>query len=237
MNNSNDINEQLLTRFKGTSNEFTRAIVQNGILTQEQMNHASEVFRLSTIEDSVIFWQIDQEDNIREGKVMYYQADAHRSHSRKPVSMSYLLKQAKQLPDDWTARHCLFGLHQLKPFLDTPEGENVIIAVVESEKTAIICSELLPTLEDTRVIWLATGGKTNLSTQALQPLLGHRVILFPDTDTTGETYHDWLNTATRVNKALPSSAREVTVSNILELHATEDQKHRKIDIADFVISL
>lgn len=246
------LNRSLLERFKGTSNEFTRALVNSKILTPEQMQHAAEVFRISTANDNVIFWQIDHNNNIREGKVMYYQADAHRSHTRKPVTVSWLLKQEKQLPDDWKAKYCLFGLHQLNQrYENEDEDENCIVAIVESEKTAIICSELIPTLDwsssinhkpdsiNLPVIWLATGGKSNLTAQALQPIIGKRVILFPDTDTTGECYRDWLSIATQANNSLPQREGRgrvsITVSNLLELHATEDQKKRKIDIADFII--
>lgn len=231
------LNRFLLEHFKGTSNEFTRALVNSHILTSEQMKHAAEVFRLSTANDNVIFWQIDRDNNIREGKVMYYQADAHRSHTRKPVTVSWLLKQEKKLPEDWKAKYCLFGLHQLR---NDDDDDNNIIAVVESEKTAIICSEIIPTLSGVKVLWMATGGKSNLTAQALLPIRGKRVILFPDTDPTGETYTEWVNTAKQANSSLPqredcSGKVSITVSNLLELHATENQKRRKIDIADFII--
>lgn len=221
--NTQYLDKALLERFKGTSNEFTRALVNCKILTPEQMQHAAEVFRISTANDNVIFWQIDRDNHIREGKVMYYQADAHRSHTRKPVTVSWLLKQEKQLPDDWKAKYCLFGLHQIK------EHDEHQIAIVESEKTAIICSELLAS---ENFIWLATGGSSNLSVQSLQPLKGRKVIIFPDTDPQGTTYQEWLTIAQEASKQF---GHPITVSNLLELHATEDQKKRKIDIADFII--
>ena len=260
------LSSELLTTFKGVSNEFTRALVNSKILTPEQMQHAAEVFRLSTANDNVIFWQIDRDNHIREGKVMYYQADAHRSHTRKPVTISWLLKQEKQLPDDWKAKYCLFGLHQLADakvygleFMvngNHPDGNSInhkpssinpqdcIIAVVESEKTAIICSELIPSLDwhssinhkpdsiNLPVIWLATGGSSNLTVQSLQPIKGRKVIIFPDTDPQGITYQEWLTIAKEASKQF---GHPITVSNLLELHATEDQKKRKIDIADFII--
>ena len=239
----------LLDRFKGTSNEFTRALVNNRILTREQMQHAAEAYHLGTVpdpnggeEDAVIFWQIDAEGNIREGKVMHYQPDCHRSQTRKPVSISWLLKQQGLLSNDWKANSCLFGSHLIRKCKEDGVECRDIIAIVESEKTAVIMSELCPTLPTPSsltpqpVKWLATGGKTNLSVQTLQPLRDMRVILFPDTDKSGATYNDWLKVATDYNKTLPKDSKNfVTVSNILERHATDDQKSRKIDIADFVI--
>lgn len=229
--NTQYLDKALLERFKGTSNEFTRALVNSKILSPEQMQHAAEVFRISTANDNVIFWQIDRDNHIREGKVMYYQADAHRSHTRKPVTVSWLLKQEKQLPDDWKAKYCLFGLHQIKDNPSTSSGQvqEHQIAIVESEKSAIICSELLASES---FIWLATGGSSNLTVQSLQPLKGKKVIIFPDTDPQGTTYQEWLTIAKEASKQF---GHPLTVSNLLELHATEDQKKRKIDIADFII--
>lgn len=236
--NTQFLDKSLFERFKGTSNEFTRALVNSKILTPEQMQHAAEVFRISTANDNVIFWQIDRDNHIREGKVMYYQADAHRSHTRKPVTISWLLKQEKQLSDDWKAKYCLFGLHQFRND-NADDNDNKIIAIVESEKTAIICSELIPSRSGAKVFWMATGGKSNLSVQALQPIIGKRVILFPDTDPTGECYRDWIEIAKQANRSLPQREGggrvSITVSNLLELLATEDQKKRKIDIADFIL--
>jgi len=242
--NTQYLDPTLLERFKGTSNEFTRAMVQSGILTMEQMTHAAERYHLCTANEGVIFWQIDHENNLREGKVMYYEADGHRSHSRKPISMSWLLKKEHQLPNDWRASNCLFGLHLLK------DDNDSIVAVVESEKTAIICSELLPTLKiptqntqntqntkhntqnTTQVIWLATGGKNYLSTETLQPLRGRRVMIIPDTDTTGSTYQDWLKITTETSRQF---GHPLTVTNFLEKAATPEQKQQKIDIADYLI--
>jgi len=227
--NTQYLDSNLLERFRGTSNEFTRAMVQSGILSMQQMEHAAERYHLCTANEGVIFWQIDHENNLREGKVMYYEADGHRSHSRKPISMSWLLKKEHQLPNDWRASNCLFGLHLLD------SDDNAIVAVVESEKTAIICSELLPTLkapDSTPVIWMATGGKNYLSTETLQPLRGRRVMIIPDTDPTGSTYQDWLKTATETSRQF---GHPLTVTNFLEKAATPEQKQQKIDIADYII--
>lgn len=226
-NNTQYLDNALRERFHGTSNELTRALVQTGILTPEQMQHAAETFRLSTADDHVIFWQIDQDQNIREGKVMAYQADAHRSHDQKPVTVSWLLKSQHQLPTDWKASFCLFGLHQIA--LSSPEVEDARIAIVESEKTAIICCELLA---DDGFIWMATGGKSLLSVNMLLPLKGRKIIIFPDTDTDGSTFAEWRKVA---QDAAKQFGHPITVSPLLERVATADQKARKIDIADYLI--
>jgi hypothetical protein len=123
------------------------------------------------------------------------------------------------LPQDWKSEHCLFGLHQLVPHT-APEGA----CIVESEKTAVIMSEVKP-----EYIWLATGGKTELNVARLKPLAGRRVILFPDTDETGETYRDWYDIAEAAGDVF---GHPVTVSSLLERRATKAQKAAKIDLAD-----
>lgn len=48
---------------------------------------------------------------------------------------------------------------------------------VESEKTAIICSAMMP-----QYLWLATGGKSGLTSERLSSLKGRKIIVFPHID-------------------------------------------------------
>ena len=237
----------------GTASEFCRALVACGYLSEEQMQRAAQRYRLGASRDGgVIFWQIDEFDQLRDGKIMHYRPDCHRDHDRKPSWVSYHLRRSGLLPEDWKAAHCLFGLHQLSEeffaeqsgkaerrvkseegLARRPEGESQFatartIAVVEAEKTAVIMSEVKP-----EYIWLATGGKTELNVARLKPLAGHRVILFPDTDETGETYREWYEVA---EAATDVYGRPFTVSSILEQQATKAQKAAKIDIVDLIFN-
>ena len=56
------------------------------------------------------------------------------------------LKALQQLPDDWTLSQCLFGEHLLPLCPELP------VALVEAEKTAVICSAVFP-----EFLRLATG--------------------------------------------------------------------------------
>lgn len=99
----------------GTSSEFCQAVVSNGYLTEKQMQRAMERYRLGASRDGgVIFWQIDECDQLRDGKIMHYCPDCHRDHDRKPTWAAYLLRKHGQLPKEWNTDHCLFGLHLLK---------------------------------------------------------------------------------------------------------------------------
>ena len=236
-----------------TASEFCRAVVACGYMTEEQMRRAAQRYRLGMSRDGgVIFWQIDEHEVLRDGKIMYYRPDCHRDHDRKPTWVSYLLKRNGQLPEDFKSEHCLFGLHLLQTLPQPlPIGRGVVTSsaeestnktiysppsqggarggsccVVESEKTAIIMSEAKP-----EYIWLATGGKTELNVAKLRPLAGHKVILFPDTDETGETYREWYEVA---EAATDVFGHPFTVSSILEQQATKAQKAAKIDIVDLL---
>ena len=209
-------------------NTFTDALVATGILTEAQMLHAAEVFRLGTARNgSVIFWQIDASGEVHDGKVMRYGPDAHRVRdgSQACTTVSFLLKHARSkdgtpyLPLAWERIPCLFGLHQLS---ERP------VAIVEAEKTAVICSERMAAQGYT---WMATGGCGGLSVDMLRPLEGHTVRVFPDTDLTGNTYRHWESVCRRARSELRI---DLHLMDLLERHATPDQKARKIDIADFI---
>lgn len=93
------------------------------------------------------------------------------------------------------------------------------MALVESEKTAVICSHLL--LE---YIWLATGGKSQFNDR-LMVLKGREVTAFPDID----GYEEWRK------KAKNYPMLDITISDILERNATPDQRERQVDIADLLL--
>jgi len=200
---------------------FCRALVGCGYMTELQMQEAVVRYRLGMSRDqAVIFWQIDHHDVVHDGKLMYYRDDCHRDHDRKPTWVSYLLRRSGQLPGEWQSNHCLFGLHQLTTTPHSP------VAVVESEKTAVIMSAIRP-----EYVWMATGGKTELSVAKLKPLENRRVILFPDTDPDGQTYREWFDVAVA---AADVFGHPVSVSSLLEQQATARQKAAKIDVADLL---
>jgi len=223
----------LVSQYRSSDSIFCQSMIECNILTHEQIVHAAEVYRLGTWKGGeVIFWSIDNHQNVCEGKIMTYLHDGHRSHDTKPSTVSTKLKYTDHpvLPREWQAHRCLFGLH----LLADANPKEVIVAIVESEKTAIICSERMPIISGgkERVIWLACGGLTMLSPDMFLPLKGHRIILFPDTDDKGAAFKLWSDIASDTQKKL---GHPIFVSNILERLASDNQKLRKIDIADFII--
>ena len=169
----------------------------------------------ATKEGDVIFWQIDVQGRVRTGEIIRYNKDTgHRfpcvdwTHSR--------LKKRKLLPDNYNLVQCFFGEHLLKIYPDK------IVALVESAKSAVIASGVFP-----NYVWLATGGKTQLSIDKLQVLKGRTVIMFPDVD--GFDY--W----TKKAKDIEAIGCKVIVSDLLEKNATDEEREKKIDIADWLV--
>ena len=235
------LNQELVAKSLSVDSLFCKSVISTGYLSEGQLRHAAARYHLGVSKDGgVIFWQIDEQQRIRTGKVMYYQPGCHRIKERKPTWVHTLLK--RQLPKNYELHRCLFGQHLLmedvrgkkedKKSVDSSfrSSGNPLpaVCVVESEKTAVICSEHFPS-----VLWLACGGLQMFSAEMLQPLTDYKVVIFPDTDTTGETYSQWHAIAQEAQKRY-SFKYPIRISHLLEDHASLDQKQRKIDIVDFL---
>lgn len=152
--------------------------------------------------DWSMFWQIDQYGWVRTAKIIRYGEDGRRKKTDSPI-WYHNVNQKK----DHKIRQCLFGLHLIE--------ENKKIAVVESEKTAVIASAFIK-----NYTWMATGGKSNKA--VLNEIQGKDVTLFPDLG----AYDDWKKIADEMN---------FNCSDYIEGIATEEQRKEGLDIADFLI--
>ena len=207
--------------------DFFQPFIDAGKLTTEQMRHAAERYHLGkTRSGQPIFWMIDD---------MMTPLDAHIMPN---TWMSMLLKKREPLLKYWQIQHCLFGLHLLmyegrcmkedvvhhEPFNINREPR---IAIVESEASAVVLSELFP-----ECIWMAYATTLHLSPDLFAPLEGRNVTLFPRTDPTLSTFlfFEDLVDVTRRQYGI-----DITVDSTLEGHATADQKDRCIDILDFIL--
>ena len=180
---------------------------------------------------SVIFYQLDIKGRCRTGKIMQYDPETgHRIKDENvPGRITWthsLMKKLGQLPESWELSQCLFGEHLLAEYPDKP------VALVESEKTAVICAGLMP-----KFIWLATGGKSQINDRLLV-LKGRKVVAFPDVDGFQE-WTDKLARYTNPNSATPglTGGLQITVSTILQQNVTPEDLENHIDIADWLIRL
>ena len=178
--------EYLWKNCLSVNSQFCEAVVSAGYLTWEQMISAACRYRLgASKQGGVIFWQIDQEERVRDGKVMYYGPDCHRlkDKAHHPTWVSALLRLRDPFPNSpHETSHCFFGLHLCISSNSCSEEESVV-CIVEAEKTAVIMSEHYP-----QYIWLAAGGLGEVQVDKFRPLRGHKIILFPDTDSEGITF-------------------------------------------------
>lgn len=97
-----------------------------------------------------IFWQKDSEGKFRTGKVMYYNRDGRRNKNRNSWYVHRAVKENFELVQ------VFFGEHLIKEKPDKP------VALVESEKTAILMSVFEP-----EYTWLASGGANMLNSYRL----------------------------------------------------------------------
>lgn len=157
--------------------------------------------------NSTVFWQIDENEQIRGGKIMLYSPSKGKRIKKPYNHINWMHKVCKE--DGFNLKQCLFGLH-----LTSLDRESTI-AVVESEKTAIIMSIVLP-----QFIWLATGNKQNLKLEFLKPIKNRKIVLYPDK---GE-FNIWSTKAEDMN----NQGFNISVSDLIE----NENYNQGFDLAD-----
>lgn len=181
-----------------------------------------------------VFWQIDENGKVRSGKMMAYKADGHRDKEANPYMKDGVQKyysfdwmhtkldsMGKIDLDKYDYKATLFGMHLLK------WRPQATINLVESEKTALICSIAWGTNHDH--LWMATGGMSNLRRETLQPLIDddRTIILYPDRD--GE--EKWVRAA----KEIGYDKIHINLSFMREHWKPEDGE--KADIGDVILRM
>lgn len=180
--------------------------------TTEQLINLYHIGTSNCWKGSTVFWQIDIEGNIRAGKIMLYNPN-NGKRVQKPFNHFNSIHSHLKLPGP-KPEQCFFGEHLLKE-------KSKPVAIVESEKSAIIASVHLP-----EYIWLASGGLSHINQKKCNVLLGRKVMFFPDLG----GYNTWQEIATEL-----TGFANITVSDLLEKKATEEEKRQKLDIADYLI--
>ena len=161
---------------------------------------------------ATVFWQIDTQGKVRTGKIMLYSPTTGKRVKNLELPVYWVHKALKQ--PEFELRQCLFGEHLL---IDKTKP----VAIVESEKTAVIASVYLP-----QFIWVAVGSLTNLNAEKCSILKGRTVTLFPDLN----GFDKWSSKAKEL-----SHLANFTVSDLLERKATEAERKQGFDLADYLI--
>ena len=180
---------------------------------KDEVNVTIDKYKLGTSKmnnGATIFWQMDNTGNIRTGKIMAYDiTTGKRIKDKNIIAISwvhYKLKKPKE-----SIRQCLFGLHLLNDNIKQ-------VAIVESEKTAIIMS-----IEFPKYTWMSTGSLSGFKYEYLKPLKSKEIIAFPDKG----GYDNWKTTANNLN----SKGFNIIVSEILEV----DEFEMGWDLVDVLI--
>ena len=184
-------------------------------------NEAVKLFTLYEIGTSKkwdganIFWQIDAKGIVRTGKIMLYNIETNKRVKQPYDHISWI--HTKILTDSHELKQCFFGEHLINQYKSKP------IAIVESEKSAIICTYFLP-----EYVWLSAGNINGLSIDKFKVLSGRKVVLFPDLNKGFEIWQQKANEFKNI--------AEVSISDYLQLIATPEQQTNGLDLADYLIS-
>ena len=160
------------------------------------------------------FAQRDIAGNVRQVKVIMYDASTGKRSKEKQFEPKIIGRDLVGYEKNLS--QCFFGEFLLK-------DNSTKVAIVESEKTAAICSVCYP-----QFIWIATGGKNgcNMTNPAINHVLkGREIHLFPDVD----GVEDWRKAANE----LKEQGFNVFLNDVI---ATDAEPGSKDDIADLILS-
>ena len=197
-----------------------------------------------------IWWQIDEEQRVRTGKMMLYKSDGHRYkgdgykfdwiHASLARGIPKRDEQGKILRDEegkviydktvfkhiydedkQDMRQTLFGMHLLDRY------PTATVCIVESEKTAVLMA--IAYGNNAATLWMACGGIENLNRERLKPIIerGRKVILYPDRD----GVEKWQQKANALRYRL------LTVDTAPVLRWWREEDGPKADIADVVLRM
>lgn len=210
-----------------TGNSLSRCLEL--LFGNELAHELTELYRLGCYvtrdgQHDTIFWTIDEDGRIHNGKVQRYVTDigsprfAHCEplfgKNQRSFWLTNVLKQQGVVDKD--ARldvGGLFGAHLLK------QRPDEVVVLVESPKNALLGAACFP-----KFVWVAAGNQGALTDENVQCLKGRQVRVYPDRD----AINDWKRRILRFK-----GIAHFEVSDFCERVAPEGQT--KYDIADYII--
>lgn len=201
------------------ANKLFRAFIK--LVGRDAATNVFKHYRVGTSNHwpgATAFWQIDSQGRVRQCKIMLYDAETGK---RVKDGNDNVLFAGKSILKNKAANlmQCFFGEHLLS------QNQQMPVAIVESEKTAMFCSLHFPDL-----IWLATGGKQGCrwaEIEVCRALEGRTIILFPDLQATDLWKRKAAEIATKVKC-------RIHVSEDLEKMATDKEREQGLDLMDFL---
>ena len=167
----------LIQRSESTDNNLMRYLGK--FFPLSDLRRVTKAYHLgSTRKGEIIFPEIDTQGRCRTGKIMQYGEDGHRVKNERDavdwLHARYMRQQGKKA-SDFRLRQCLFGEHLLT------ERPDEMVALTESEKSAIICALVFPDF-----VWVSCGGKHGFKPDLCKPLAGRNVLVYADADAADE---------------------------------------------------
>jgi hypothetical protein len=222
---------------------------------QEPVARVVDLFKLGKFEDSydgessaIVFPYLYTNTHCCTGKLMWFDNDLHRIKEGKKQYPRFLHNlnyiddcgthcdfNEYDTDDDgndvivpFKLKMCLFGHHQII------NDKTKIICLVESEKTAVIMSIVLP-----EFIWVASGGKTLIQDYKFLFFTGRKCLVFPDLSEDDKVYQYWFEKLTYYNRKYGYDFEIVDYYSDFLQNDSELIRYckceGKFDIADFVL--
>lgn len=232
-----NIYQRTLKNWKQT--DFIQNLIKN--IDEDALQKVAELYRIGGIskgtwKGGICFPFIDANDKIRSIQVKKFDAENHTSKTGKldKIILNALKKSNSPQPQ-WLRNYldndsfytCNFGDHLLNSYPKNP------IAIVEAPKTAIIAALYFGTPDnEDKPLFIATGSLHYFQPKKCQPMAGRKIKLYPDLHKEGKAFDIWKFQAKQLQKQLIDS--EISISTLLEQHATDQQRIDGCDLADFL---
>lgn len=201
----------------GNVDNFSKFLILHfGLEQARELISKYHIGKSSLWPGATVFWQMDVNGKIRTGKIMHYDSLSGKRIKRRT---NWVHKQLEKngLISSFNLAQCYFGEHLMVVCPKSP------VAIVESEKTAIICSIYFPDM-----LWMASGSLQGISINKSQVLKGRKVFLFPDL----KGLDLWQKKAKELRQYIGLNVR---VFDWLEKNASTQQIDQGLDLADFLI--
>lgn len=202
---------------KGTSN-FVKFLYSK--FDKNKVDEVVKLYHLGTSRefnsDSVIFWDITAKGEVLNGSIMQYDSNTGK-RIKEPYNQIKSVSSALELNSKYCFKQGLFGEHL------TALYPNKEIRIVESQKTAVICSIVMDQYN-----WIACNGIEKLTQNKLSNIIHYRkenkIALVPDLDAIDK----WI---------IKGNDLGLSVSRLIENFATEQDKANGLDIADIILQM
>ncbi len=228
------------------NNNFIEGLEQK--FGNDPVKRVVDLYKLGRFDDSGVVFPYQYTDNhICTAKIMFYDDNLNRIQEGKKSYPCYLHnlnyqtdgffkynfndydidENGDEVLIKFKLKLCLFGHNQII------NDKQKTICLVESEKTSIIMSIVMP-----EFIWVASGGKTLIQDYKFLFFTGRKCFVFPDLSEDDNVYQYWYEKLNGYNRKYGYNFE--IVDYLSEFLKNDEElirkcKCEKFDIADFVV--